>query len=53
MADLARSVRAGELDAELVYRKRIRRPLNDYEKNVPPHIQAARRLGRPRARSAT
>lgn len=47
MADLARSVRAGELDDELVYRKRIRRRLEDYERNVPPHIVAARKLSRP------
>ena len=47
MAALARRVRAGELDAELVYRKRIRRNLDEYERNVPPHIQAARKLGKP------
>ncbi len=47
MAALARSVRAGELDDELVYRKRIRRRLEEYERNVPPHVQAARKLGRP------
>lgn len=46
MAALARAVRQGELDDELVYRKRIRRRLDDYERNVPPHIQAARKLGR-------
>ncbi len=34
---------AGELDQELVYRKRIRRTLSDYQKNVPPHVQAARK----------
>ncbi|MNO32443.1 DNA polymerase II [compost metagenome] len=46
---------AGELDALLVYRKRLRRPLADYLRNVPPHVRAARladdynsRLGRPR-----
>ncbi|HZW20772.1 DNA polymerase II [Noviherbaspirillum sp.] len=33
---------AGELDALLVYRKRLRRPLDDYERNVPPHVRAAR-----------
>jgi len=33
-----------ELDELLAYRKRIRRPLSDYQKNVPPHIQAARKL---------
>ena len=38
-------VLAGERDAELVYRKRLRRRLDDYERNVPPHVQAARRCG--------
>ncbi len=33
---------AGELDEQLVYRKRLRRPLGDYERNVPPHVRAAR-----------
>lgn len=33
---------AGELDEQLVYRKRLRRPLADYERNVPPHVRAAR-----------
>lgn len=32
----------GELDHLLVYRKRIRRKLHLYVKNVPPHIKAAR-----------
>ncbi|MDO6747455.1 DNA polymerase II [Gilvimarinus sp. 1_MG-2023] len=35
---------AGELDEQLVYRKRLRRRLNEYEKNIPPHVQAARKL---------
>lgn len=34
---------AGEFDDKLVYRKRIRRKLEDYVKNIPPHIKAARR----------
>ena len=38
---------AGELDAELVYRKRLRRPLDAYTRNVPPHVQAARQQSRP------
>lgn len=33
---------AGEFDALLVYRKRLRRPLDDYLRNVPPHVRAAR-----------
>ena len=36
------SLLAGELDAQLVYRKRLRRPLAEYERNVPPHVRAAR-----------
>lgn len=34
--------RAGLLDEQLVYRKRIRRRLDQYVKNVPPHVKAAR-----------
>ncbi len=44
----------GEFDDLLVYRKRLRRPLEDYQRNVPPHVRAARsadefnrRQGRP------
>jgi len=33
---------AGQLDHLLVYRKRIRRQLDHYIKNVPPHVKAAR-----------
>ena len=33
---------AGELDSQLIYRKRLRRPLHEYIKNVPPHVRAAR-----------
>ncbi len=45
---------AGELDDKLVYRKQLRRPLAEYQRNVPPHVRAARladeqnaKLGRP------
>ena len=45
---------AGEMDEQLVYRKRLRRPLSEYQRNVPPHVRAARladeqnvKLGRP------
>ncbi|MBN0903057.1 SPOR domain-containing protein, partial [Pseudomonas aeruginosa] len=27
---------------QLVYRKRLRRPLAEYQRNVPPHVRAAR-----------
>lgn len=46
--------RAGLHDELLVYRKRLRQKLDDYQKNVPPHVRAARladeenlRRGRP------
>jgi DNA polymerase-2 len=32
----------GEFDELLVYRKRLRRPLEEYQRNVPPHVRAAR-----------
>ncbi|HEV7814017.1 MAG TPA: DNA polymerase II [Janthinobacterium sp.] len=32
----------GEFDDLLVYRKRLRRPLDEYQRNVPPHVRAAR-----------
>lgn len=53
--DYVRRTLSGELDDLLIYRKRLRRQLDDYERNVPPHVRAARladeyndRLGRPR-----
>ncbi|MBJ2209448.1 DNA polymerase II [Pseudomonas carnis] len=53
--DYVRRTLSGEFDELLIYRKRLRRPLHDYERNVPPHVRAARladeyndRLGRPR-----
>jgi DNA polymerase-2 len=27
----------------LVYRKRLRRKLDEYQRNIPPHVQAARK----------
>ncbi|AVA33642.1 MULTISPECIES: DNA polymerase II [Cupriavidus] len=33
---------AGELDEQLIYRKRLRRQLDEYQRNVPPHVRAAR-----------
>jgi len=38
-------LRAGRWDAELVYRKAIRKPLGDYTKTTPPHVKAARKQG--------
>lgn len=53
--DYVRKTLAGEFDDRLIYRKRLRRSLDDYQRNVPPHVRAARladeyndRQGRPR-----
>ncbi|MEM8661202.1 MAG: DNA polymerase II [Pseudomonadota bacterium] len=35
-------VRTGQRDDDLIYRKRLRRKLDDYQRNIPPHVQAAR-----------
>jgi DNA polymerase-2 len=43
---LIRSLQAGRLDDEIVYRKRIRKPLEAYTRTTPPHIKAARLLPR-------
>lgn len=40
--EVVAQVRAGLRDEQLVYRKRLRRKLADYQRNVPPHVQAAR-----------
>lgn len=36
-------VLAGKRNADLVYNKRLRRHLHEYEKNIPPQVQAARK----------
>ena len=55
MRDYVQRTLAGEFDELLIYRKRLRRRLADYQRNVPPHVRAARladeyndHLGRPR-----
>nr|WP_315593953.1 DNA polymerase II [uncultured Cupriavidus sp.] len=40
--EIVRRTLAGELDEQLVYRKRLRRQLDEYQRNVPPHVRAAR-----------
>jgi len=40
--DFVQRTLAGELDDLLIYRKRLRRKLADYQRNVPPHVRAAR-----------
>lgn len=40
--ETVRQVTAGERDADLVLRRRLRRNLDEYTRNVPPHVRAAR-----------
>ena len=35
---------SGKRDADIAYRKRLRRKIDDYQRNVPPHVQAARKM---------
>jgi DNA polymerase-2 len=41
LADL----RAGRFDDLLVYKKAVRKPLDEYTETTPPHVRAARKLG--------
>ena len=45
------AVLAGKRNDDLIYRKRLRRHLHEYQKNIPPQVQAARkyvqRTGKP------
>jgi DNA polymerase II len=54
VADLIRSfvadLRTGRFDGQLVYRKAVRKDLEDYIKTTPPHVQAARRQRHPGSR---
>ena len=45
--DLVNSVRKGEKDAALIYRKRLRKPVESYTKSLPPHVKAAKLLENP------
>jgi DNA polymerase-2 len=51
LADIVKRVRRGELDAELVYQKGLRRGLAEYTETTPPHVAAARKSGLPPGRS--
>lgn len=39
--DVVNQLKAGAFDDQLIYRKRLRQKLSDYQKNIPPHAQAA------------
>ena len=45
--DLVASIRRGEHDGALVYRKGLRKDLDAYTATSPPHVVAARKLSQP------
>jgi DNA polymerase-2 len=44
IVDLVVSLKQGKMNDKLVYRKRLRKDVDDYVKNVPPQVKAARML---------
>jgi DNA polymerase-2 len=42
--ELVGSLRNGHFDNKLVYRKRLRKDIDDYVKNIPPQVRAAKML---------
>ena len=44
LREIVKRVTSGEFDDKLVYRKRLRKDVDDYTKNVPQHVRAARML---------
>ena len=41
-------LKSGKFDDKLIYRKRLRKEVEDYTKNIPPHARAAKLLNEPR-----
>ena len=46
--EVIKNLKDGKFDDKLIYRKRLRKDVNDYTKNVPPHARAAKLLNEPR-----
>ncbi len=42
--DHIKKIREGKIDDKLIYRKSIRKSLEEYTKTTPPHVKAARQL---------
>ncbi len=53
LADVVDRVRNGQLDDLLVYRKGLRKSLESYTANTPPHVAAARKSPQPPGRIVT
>jgi DNA polymerase-2 len=46
--EVIQNLKSGKLDDKLIYRKRLRKEVDEYIKNVPPHARAAKLLNEPR-----
>lgn len=46
--DVVNNVKKGTFDQRLIYKKRLRKNIDEYTVNVPPHAQAARLLKSPK-----
>jgi len=46
--EVIQDLKSGKFDDKLIYRKRLRKEVEDYTKNVPPHARAAKLLNEPR-----
>jgi len=44
LREIVKKVKSGEYDDKLVYRKRLRKDVDEYIKNIPQHVKAARML---------
>jgi DNA polymerase-2 len=42
--EIIKEIKSGKLDSKLIYRKSIRKDLQEYTKTTPPHVKAARKL---------
>jgi len=47
IAETAERLQRGEFDDKLIYRKHVRKDLDEYTASVPPHVQAAKMLDAP------
>jgi len=41
ISETLQNIRQGQCDSQMVYQKRLRKPLNDYTRSRPPHVKAA------------
>ncbi len=43
---IVKKVNSGAYDDKLIYRKRLRKEIDEYQKNIPPHVRAARLINK-------